>query len=185
MRVRGRAWPDRFPATRCHRRPSSAARTSRARPGPAPRSEFGQIAKAEHLLDDVPAFNSPHAGRTEQPALAFRARRCRGPGSLRSLTLNRLPRMFAMPMNHGLVIGTSTIFGTAITSPASASRISHCSPPQASPIATIRPAPPSCWRAGTRVPAETREGRVWRHGPCWGRETVSRARRSWPAARRG
>src|SRR6185312_3042937 len=39
--------------------------------------------------------------------------------------------MLAIPANHGLVRGTATTGGTAITSPASARRISHCSAPQA------------------------------------------------------
>src|SRR5271157_1051290 len=41
--------------------------------------------------------------------------------------------MLATPRYHALVSGTAASGGTAITSPASASRISHWSPAQASP----------------------------------------------------
>src|SRR5260370_2157615 len=64
--------------------------------------------------------------------------------------------MFATPRYQGLVRGTVAIGGTAITSPASASRISHCSPAEASPsrdcstcaavLAASRVAS-SCWKA--------------------------------------
>src|SRR5215831_11209972 len=64
--------------------------------------------------------------------------------------------MLAMPRYHGLVRGTLAICGSAMTSPASASRISHCSPAQESPsrdcstwaavFAASRVAS-SCWNA--------------------------------------
>src|SRR5438552_11333890 len=64
--------------------------------------------------------------------------------------------MLEMPRYHGLVHGTLAVCGTAITSPASARRISHCPPAQASPsrdcstwaavFAASRVAS-SCWKA--------------------------------------
>src|SRR5215831_6550111 len=64
--------------------------------------------------------------------------------------------MLAMPRYQGCVRGTVATAGTAITSPASASRISHCAPAQATPsrdcstcaavFAASRVAS-SCWNA--------------------------------------
>src|SRR6185503_19787401 len=62
--------------------------------------------------------------------------------------------MLAMPANHGCVRGTFTTCGTAMTSPASARRISHCSSPQAKPsrddstcavVLLARRVASSCW----------------------------------------
>ena len=62
--------------------------------------------------------------------------------------------MFAMPRNHCCVSGTVATGGIAITSPASASRISHCAPAQASPsrddstcaaVLLARRVASSCW----------------------------------------
>src|SRR5262249_38301547 len=51
----------------------------------------------------------------------------------KSMTPYKLPRMLATPRYQGLVIGTLASCGSAITSPASASRISQFSPAQATP----------------------------------------------------
>src|SRR6476661_3847284 len=64
--------------------------------------------------------------------------------------------MLEMPRYHGRVNGTVASVGTAMTSPASASRISHCLPAQARPrrdcstccvVFAARRAASSCWKA--------------------------------------
>src|SRR5450755_3315190 len=74
----------------------------------------------------------------------------------KSITLYRFPRIFAMPRYHDLVSGTVATVGTAITSPASASRINHWLPPHDSPrrdcstwavVFAARRVASSCWNA--------------------------------------
>ncbi len=122
-RDRAPACRDRFPARyrpsassqRCTCHAGALRVTARARAAAAPGCA-SRARAARRCRRSVRRFAAWSRIRRARLAEHDRARP-RNAG--KSMTLNRLPRMFASPRNQRCVSGTGTIGGTAITSPAS------------------------------------------------------------------
>ena len=104
---RARAGRGRSPARRCHPRPSSAPRTTRAPPaaGPRARARRGCAGRARAARRS-PALSSPARVPKRISRVIRRHRPCAGcpRKPAKSTTLKRLPRMFATPRNQARVV---------------------------------------------------------------------------------
>ena len=183
-----RASRGRFPATRCRRRPSSAARTTPARRAASPRAPARRrCASPSTRCTTMPAFSSPARGpnstsRGWPPAARRVARReTREVDDAEQVAADvrdaeeprpRQRHRDDLGQRHHLAgVGQPDEPALAAAGQARA--------------ATIPPARPSWSRAGRPAPAGTCGGRVWRRGPWCDAVPVSRSRRSSRAARRG
>ena len=166
----------------CHAPPSGSAQRWPYQDGRirkrGHRREIGDVARGQARSAPPRRRSCRRRSRPEQdqPALSARAvrhdrfapkesgedpRRCR-----------ELPRMLARPRNHGCVSGTAASGGTATTSAASASLMSHRSPTQLKPsrddstcavVLLARRVASSCWNNRRSI----RAGRAIASGSSW------------------